>query len=112
MSNQKKKEKKISKHNEMLVNSALQEELDNLSEIVCEKEDIVGSMKDEAGFSRNWINDALLRRYIKKTGDNHLNAKTRKLIKIKSYLIYFNYSREVREELSKQIAPLISEIQE
>jgi len=92
--------------------NSMQIELDKFPDIGCEKEDIVCAMKDEAEFSRNWINDSLLRRYIKKSGDDRLDAKTRKLIKLKSYETYISYSKELRRDLCKQTKILLSNIKE
>ncbi len=68
-------------------------------------------MKDDAEFSSSWIHDSLLRRYIKKTGDDRLNADTRKLIKAKSYDDYISFSKRVHRTLQKKAAALLSEIQ-
>lgn len=76
----------------------------------CEKEDIINAMQENAEFSRSWINDSILRRYIKKTGDERLNADTRKLIKAKSYDDYIELSKSIQRNLKKQAQALLEEI--
>jgi len=93
-------------------NNIIKQELNDLPEIACEKEDIIFAMKDEAEFLRNWINDSLLRRYVKKTGDKRLNARMRNLIKIKSYDTYINLSKSLHKDLKKQVKEHLLDIQE
>jgi|GEM_PF-3051364 len=76
----------------------------------CKKEDITRAMKDEAEFSSSWIHDSILRRYIKKTSDDRLNADTRKLIKAKSYDDYINLSKRIHRTLQEKARALLSEI--
>jgi hypothetical protein len=90
----------------------IKNELNSLPDIACEKEDITCAMKDEAEFSRSRINDSLLRRYIKQTGDNRLNARTRKLIKIKSYDTYISLRKKLHKDLKRQVKELLLEVQE
>ncbi len=103
--------KKKKNNTRIIANDPMQQELDDLPDIACEKEDIIYSMKEEAEFSKNWISDGLLRRYINKTGDKRLSVRTRKLIKVKSYVTYINYSKELHKRLRKQVKLLLSEIQ-
>ncbi len=77
----------------------------------CEKEDITHAMKDEAEFSSSWIHDSLLRQYIRKTGDDRLNADARKLIKAKSYDDYIELSKSIHRTLQKKAKVLLSDIQ-
>jgi hypothetical protein len=77
----------------------------------CEKEDITRAMTDEAEFSSSWIHDSILRRYIKNTGDERLNADTRKLIKAKSYDDYINLSKRIHRTLQEKARALLLEIQ-
>ena len=93
-------------------NHTIKQELDNLPDIDSEEEDIVCAMNDEAEFSRNWINDCILRRYSKKIGDNRLSARIRKLIKIKSYMTYIGLSKKLQNNLRRKEKALLSEIQE
>lgn len=90
----------------------IKQELDNLPDIDSEEEDIVCAMRDEAEFSRNWINDCILRQHSKKIGDNRLNARTRKLIKVKSYMTYIGLSKKLQNNLKRKEKALLSEIQE
>ena len=89
----------------------IKQELDALPDLGCEEEDIICSIRDEAEFSRSWINDCILRRHIKKTGEVRLSADTRKLIKAKSYDDYIALSKSLQRNLKKQAKALISEIQ-
>ena len=73
----------------------LKQTLKDMPDIGCEEEDIAYSMQEEAEFSRSWINDALLRRYIRKTGEERLSADTRKLIKARSYDDYIALSKRI-----------------
>lgn len=77
----------------------------------CEKEDIIRAMNDEAEFSSSWIHDSLLRRYIKKTGDERLSADTRKLIKAKSYDDYIALSKRIHRTLQGKAKALLTDIQ-
>ncbi len=104
--------KKKKNNTRIIANDPMQQELDNLPDIVCEKEDIICSMKEEAEVSKNWINDGILRRYIKKSGDKRLSVRTRKLIKVKSCVTYINYSKDLHKKLRKQVKLLLSEVQE
>jgi len=76
----------------------------------CEKEDITHAMKDEAEFSSSWIHDSILRRYIRKTGDERLSADTRKLIKAKSYDDYIALSKCIHRMLQKKAKALLFEV--
>ena len=91
-------------------NTAIEQELESLPDLGCEGEDIAHAMRDESEFSRNWINDCILTRHIKKTGNDRLSAKTRKLIKIKSYTTYISLSKKLCNDLQKQMKKLLSEI--
>ena len=99
------------KDNKVMNINAIREQLNSFPDIICEKEDIICAMKDEAEFSRAWVNDGLLRRYIKETGDKRLDVRTRKLIKIKSYNTYIDLSNQLRKSLQKQKKELLSEIE-
>jgi hypothetical protein len=67
-------------------------------------------MRDEADFSRNWINDCLLRQYTKKTGETQLNINTRKLIKVQSYNEYIRLANELHQTLKATEQALLDEI--
>ena len=77
----------------------------------CEKEDIMYAMEDAAEFSTSWIHDAILRRYVSKTGDKRLNADTRKLIKARSYDDYITLSKCIHRTLQEKARALLSDIQ-
>ncbi len=90
----------------------LKQTLNDLPEVgLCEKEDITRAMKDEAEFSSSWIHDSLLRRYIKKTGEERLSADTRMLIKAKSYDDYIALSKRIHCDLRKKMKALLPDIQ-
>lgn len=84
----------------------IKQTLNDLSDVGCEEEDIVYAMREEVEFSRSWINDSILRCYIRKTGDKRLSADTRELIKVKSYDTYISFSEELQRDLMKQIEAL------
>jgi len=91
----------------------LKQTLSDLPDVgLCEKEDITRAMQDEAEFSSSWIYDSLLRRYIRKTGDERLSADTRKLIKAKSYDDYIALSKCIHRALQENAKALLSEIKD
>ncbi len=75
-----------------------------------EEEDIAYTMRDEAEFSRNWINDCLLRQYVRKTCEKRLCANTRKLIKVQSYNEYIRLSTRLRRSLKAKAQNILDEI--
>jgi hypothetical protein len=79
-------------------------------EIGHEEEDIAYSMRDEAEFLRSWINDCLLRQYIRKSGNDRLDANTRKLIKVTAYNEYIRLSQKLHKDLKMIAQALLSEI--
>ncbi len=81
-----------------------------IDEIGYEEEDIAYTMRDEAEFSRSWINDCLLRQYSKKTGEKRLSVNTRKLIKVQSYNEYIRLGKELHQNLRATAQNLLDEI--
>jgi len=89
----------------------LKQTLNDLSDVgSCEKEDITHAMEDNAEFSSSWIHDSLLRRYIKKTGDERLSADTRMLIKAKSYDDYIALSKRIHRDLKGKAEALLFKV--
>ncbi len=83
-----------------------------LNKIGYEEEDIAYTMRDEAEFSRNWINDCLLRQYSKKAGEERLSVNTRKLIKVQSYNEYLRLGKELHRKMKEQAQTLLDEIKD
>ncbi len=81
-----------------------------LEEIGYEEEDIAYSMRDEAEFSRNWINDCILRQHMRKSGNDRLSANTRKLIRVQSYKEYIRLSQKLHRDLKVIAQALLDEI--
>jgi len=81
-----------------------------IDKIGYEEEDIAYTMRDEAEFSRSWINDCLLRQYSKKTGEKRLSINTRKLIKVQSYNEYIRLGKELHQKLRIKAQVLLDEI--
>lgn len=79
-------------------------------EIGHEEEDIAYSMRDEAEFSRSWINDCILRQHTRKSGNDRLSANTRKLIKVQSYNEYIRLSQKLHRDLKVIAQALLDEI--
>ncbi len=91
-------------------NSNTKQEPKTVERIGCEEQDIAYTMSEEAAFSRNWINDCLLRQYVRKTGEKRLCANTRKLIKMQSYNEYIRLSSRLRRSLEAKAQNLRDEI--
>ncbi len=94
-----------------MTSEKLKQTLNDLPDVgSCEKEDITRTMEDDAEFSSNWIHDSILRRYIKKTGEDRLSTDTSKLIKAKSYDDYIALSKRIHRKLQEKAKTLLFEV--